>query len=190
MYDEITIGNPYFIQTIELLKCLDKLKGLKQDNNKCKEFKQKKTNDLIKLPELKLVRLKRPINQNKYTKESIDEICSKTMILILTHAGFSKVDPDCFELLNDLFKSYLKNLSSLFRKKLDQEMIANLQNSSNSNQLNRSSNKDYPLLLLGKVFNELGSSFSTYQQFNYELVLYRDHVLSQIEELKTDLNLP
>lgn len=206
MYDEVTIGNPYFIQTIELLKYLDNLRGAKS-----KEL----PND--KLPELR-VRSGRLANQNKYTKESVEEICRKTMLLILTHAGYSAVDPECFELLSDLLKSYLKNLTSLFRRKLDQEAIvsSNLSNVSSSNlqsgvagvsglsigllnveptspparpaagyQSNSGPEQD-PLLLLGKVFQELGLSFATCQRFNYEQVLYRDHVLAQIEELKSE----
>lgn len=208
MYDEITIGDPYFIQTIQLLKYLDNLRSAKS-----KQFAHDQ------LPELKVPATSgRLANQNKYTKESVDELCRKTMLLILTHAGYSKVDPECFELLSDLFTSYLKNLTSLFRRKLDQEAIVNSNASNVSSRLqtgvagvsglsigllndaptapparpaagyqsNAPPELD-PLLLLGKVFQELGLSFGTFQRFNYEQVLYRDHVLGQIEELKAEM---
>ena len=206
MYDEITIGDPYFIQTIELLKYLDNLRGTKS-----KELPHDK------LPELRFSS-GRLASQNKYTKESVDEVCRKTMLLILTHAGYSKVDPECFELLSDLLKSYLKNLTSLFRRKLDQEAIVNGSSSNRASGLpsgstvgasglsigrpndappparapvsyqSNSAPEQDPLLLLGKVFQELGLSFSACQRFNYEQVLYRDHVLAQIEELKSELS--
>ena len=207
MYDEITIGDPYFVQTIELLKYLDNLRGAKS-----------KGLPFDKLPELKCSS-GRLANPNKYTKESIDDVCRKTMLLILTHAGYSKVDPECFELLSDLLKSYMKNLTSLFRRKLDQEAIVNSNASNVSSsrqsgvagvsglsigrlndkptcpparpaggyQSNSEPNQD-PLLLLGKVFQELGLSFATCQRFNFEQVLYRDHVLGQIEELQSELS--
>lgn len=207
MYDEITIGDPYFIQTIRLLKYLENLRG-----SKSKEFAQ--------VPELQAPATsgKLTAHQNKYTNESVDEICRKAMLLILTHAGYSAVDPECFELLSDLFKSYLKNLTSLFRRKLDQETIVNSNASNVSSslqtgvagvsglsigQLNRAPTNPParpstgyqsnappeldPLLLLGKVFQELGLSFATFQRFNYEQVLYRDHVLGQIEELQAEI---
>lgn len=175
MYDEIRIGNPYFIQTIELLRYLDKLRSLNKRSapSEC---------DSSNLPRLRL-KSNKLNNQNKYTKESIDDVCRKTMMLLLTHAGYHNVDPDCFNLLNDLLKSYLKNLTSLFGKKLDQESILNAA-AAVDNQ------SDRQLVLLGKVFNELGTSFSHLQQFNYGLVLYRDHVLNQIDDLRAELNLP
>lgn len=208
MYDEITIGDPYFVQTIELLKYLDNLRGAKG----------RARLPFDKLPELRFSS-GRLANQNKYTKESVDEICRKTMLLILTHAGYSKADPECFELLSDLLKSYLKNLTGLFRRKLDQEAIVNSNASNVSSSLqsgvagvsglsigrlndnptdpparptggyqSNSEPKQDPLLLLGKVFQELGLSFGTFQRFNNEQVLYRDHVLSQIEELQSELS--
>ena len=180
MYDELVIGNPYFIQTIELLKYQTKLRKMKQD-----DLIKELNCESPKIPQLKSASAS-SINQNKYTKESIDEISKKTMILILTHAGYSNVEPECFNLLTDLLKAYLKNLTSLFRRKLDQEMILN----DNSSNVINNADKDSNLLLLGKVFNELGLSFSTFQQFNHELVLYRDHILNQIEELKISHNQP
>lgn len=165
MYDEITIGNPFLVQTIELLDYLDDLKNLKN-------------NDSLEMPVLELKSNKLSQSIGKYTNESIDELIKKSLILILRHAGYHKVDTDCFDLLVDLLKSYLKNLTSLFRKKLDQEIILNP--STSTKQLD----------LLNKVFNELGLSFATFQQFNFGLLLYRDHVLNQIDDLKIELNLP
>lgn len=184
MYDEIdAIGNPYFIQTIELLKYLDKLK----------EFKATKSSriEIGKLPKLRCKSTKL-VNDNKYTKESVDEMCKKIMILLLTHAGYHKVDPECFNLLNDLFQSYLKNLTSLFRKKLDQDTIVNshLRNQFNNDRTQSNQENQDQLILLGKMFNEIGLSFGSFQSFNYQLVLYRDHLLKQIEDLKIELKLP
>ena len=159
--NDLPVGNPVVINTIQLLQLLTKLERAgsssdflpSPDDLQCLELKQASSSDDYD-------HLSRFLSQ-----ESVKQLLKRSIILITTHSGFHETSESIIEILTQITGDYLKKLTHLLRSSADSKHF-------------RGPN-DF-IDLLNRAFAEIGLDLPKIQHYESTLRSYRNTVHKEV----------
>ncbi|XP_053204739.1 uncharacterized protein LOC128394610 [Panonychus citri] len=164
--NDLPVGNPVVINTIQLLRLLTKLdQAGSSSSSSSSDF-------LISSDDLQCLELKQASSSDDYdhlsrflSQESVQQLLKRSIILITTHAGFHETSESIIEILTQITGDYLKKLTHLLRSSDDSKHF-------------RGPN-DF-IDLLNRAFAEIGLDLPTIQHYESTLRSYRNTVHKEV----------